>query len=65
MLSGDASTQRIIEMAIDVHRHLGPDLFEPVCEECLCLQLEQAGIVQLQRLDLSRFPASVVPAKGL
>lgn len=44
MLTGDALTQRIIGMAIDVHRHFGPGLLESVYEECLCLELEQAGI---------------------
>ena len=44
MLSGDALTQRIIGMAMDVHRHFGPGLLETVYEACLCLELEQAGI---------------------
>jgi len=44
MLTGDALTRRIIGLAIDVHRHFGPGLLETVYEQCLCLELTQAGI---------------------
>ena len=44
MLTGDALTQRVIGMAIDVHRHFGPGLLESVYEACLCLELGQADI---------------------
>jgi GxxExxY protein len=39
-----ALSERIIGLAIDVHRTLGPGLFESVCTECLCLELAGAGI---------------------
>ncbi len=39
-----ALTERIIGLAIEVHRTVRPGLLESVCEECLCLELEQAGI---------------------
>lgn len=32
-------TEKIIESAIEVHRHLGPGLLEIVYEECLCHEL--------------------------
>ena len=35
---------RVIGLAIDVHRHLGPGLLESAYEEGLCLELTQAGI---------------------
>jgi GxxExxY protein len=39
-----ALTERIIGLAIEVHRTVGPGLLESVYTECLCLELEQAGI---------------------
>lgn len=35
---------RVIGLAIDIHRHLGPGLLESAYEECLCFKLKQAGI---------------------
>ena len=37
-------SERVISLAIDVHRHLGPGLFESAYEECLCFELKQAAI---------------------
>src|SRR4051812_29131067 len=50
---GDLS-RRVIGLAIDVHRHLGPGLLESVYEECLCFELRRAGIpyVRQQRLPV-------------
>ena len=45
MLVECALTERVIGLAIDVHRHLGPGLLESVYEECLCFGLAQAGIL--------------------
>ena len=39
-----ALTERVIGLAIDVHRQLGPGLLESIYEECLCFELAQAGI---------------------
>ena len=44
MLQQRALTERIIGLAIEVHRFVGPGLLESVYRECLCLELEQAGI---------------------
>lgn len=44
MLSGDALTERIIGLAIEVHRHFGPGLLESVYEHCLSYELGHAGI---------------------
>jgi len=34
-----ALTERVIGLAIEVHRHLGPGLLESAYEECLCYEL--------------------------
>jgi GxxExxY protein len=36
---------RVIGLAIEVHRRLGPGLLESAYEECLCFELKQADIV--------------------
>ena len=41
---GTALTERVIGLAIDVHRSLGPGLLESVYEECLCFELEKAEV---------------------
>ena len=42
---GDAVlTRDVIGCVIAVHRELGPGMLESVYEECLCLELAQAGI---------------------
>ena len=37
-------TERVIGLAINVHKELGPGLLESVYETCLGLELKQAGI---------------------
>jgi GxxExxY protein len=37
-------TERVIGLAIEVHRHTGPGLLESVYEQCLCHELREAGI---------------------
>ncbi len=39
-----ALSQRVIGLAIEVHRTIGPGLLESVYRECLCLELGEAGI---------------------
>lgn len=39
-----ALTRDVIGCAIAVHRELGPGMLESVYEECLCIELAQAGI---------------------
>ena len=43
---------RVIGLAIDVHRHLGPGLLESAYEECLCFELKQAGIAFRRQVPL-------------
>ena len=44
MLEHRDLTERIIGLAIEVHRTIGPGLLESVYEACLCLELKRAGI---------------------
>ena len=44
MLEHGSITKRIIGLAIEVHRNIRPGLLESVYVECMCLELEQAGI---------------------
>ena len=44
MLEQGELTERIIGLAIEVHRTIGPGLLESVYAGCLCLELEHAGI---------------------
>ena len=45
MLPAREVTERVIGLAIEVHRLTGPGMLESVYEGCLCHELEQAGIV--------------------
>jgi GxxExxY protein len=40
----DSLTSRVIGLAIEVHRALGPGLLESAYEECLCYELSSHGI---------------------
>lgn len=44
----DPLTDKVIGLAIEVHRHLGPGLLESAYEECLCFELKNSGL-QYQR----------------
>jgi GxxExxY protein len=37
-------TERVIGLAIEVHRNLGPGSLEGVYESALCIELESAGL---------------------
>jgi GxxExxY protein len=54
VLPGPAAdlTGRIIELAIKVHRRLGPGLLEAVYEKCLCWELAHAGLAFARQVDL-------------
>jgi GxxExxY protein len=44
VLTGSALTEKVIGLAIKVHKQLGPGLLESVYEECLCFELADAGL---------------------
>ena len=44
---------RVIGLAIEVHRQLGPGLLELAYEECLCFELAEAGIEFARQIPLS------------
>ena len=50
---GAELSERVIGLAIDVHRQLGPGLLESVYEECLCFELKHAGIRYHRQIPLA------------
>jgi GxxExxY protein len=48
----DPLTERVIGLAIGVHRQLGPGLLESTYEECLCYELAQANFVFRRQVAL-------------
>ncbi|MDE1903992.1 MAG: GxxExxY protein [Alphaproteobacteria bacterium] len=49
---GDALSNRVIGLAIEVHRQLGPGLLESAYEECLCFEFRQNGIAFARQVPL-------------
>jgi GxxExxY protein len=49
---GGALSERVIGLAIEVHRHSGPGLLESTYEECLCFELQRAAIRFAQQVPL-------------
>jgi GxxExxY protein len=49
---GDALSERVIGLAIEVHRHLGPQLLETTYEECLCFELREHDIAFARQVPL-------------
>ncbi len=45
----DALSERVIGLAIQVHRELGLGLLESTYRTCLCYELNQAGIKFLRK----------------
>ena len=39
-----AFSNRLLDLAIDGHRAIGPGLLETVCQACMCMELADAGI---------------------
>ena len=53
---GSVLTERVIGLAIEVHRHLGPGLLESAYEECLCFELRENAIAYGRRMSLQSAP---------
>lgn len=45
-------TEKIIGCAIEVHKGIGPGLFESAYEECLCFELGRAGLLFQRQVPL-------------
>ena len=58
-LDHDPASNKVIGLAIEVHRHLGPGLLESAYEDCLALEMKQSG------LSFRRQVALPVVYKGL
>ena len=52
MLLARELTERIIGLAIEVHRLTGPGMLESVYEGCLCHELQQAEIAFQQQAGI-------------
>jgi GxxExxY protein len=52
LVHGGELTERIIGLAIEVHKQLGPGLLESAYEECLCFELGQSGIAYGRQVPL-------------
>jgi GxxExxY protein len=52
MLLAESLTEHVIGLAIEVHRHTGPGLLESVYEQCLCVELRQAGIAFARQIPI-------------
>ncbi len=44
MLLAESLTERVIGLAMEIHRHTGPGLLESVHEQCLCYEFQRAGL---------------------
>lgn len=49
---GSILSERVIGLAIDVHRYLGPGLLESAYEECLCFELKDHEIAYSRQVPL-------------
>lgn len=49
---GSALSERVIGLAVDVHRQLGPGLLESAYEGCLCFELSRDGIAHSRQVRL-------------
>jgi GxxExxY protein len=64
MLLSEKLSERVIGLALDVHREIGPGLLESVYERCLCHQLEQAGIGPERQVAVPVFYKGERPDEG-
>ena len=53
MTPRDPLSERVIGLAIEVHRALGPGLLESAYEECLCLELNQHALEHSRQVPLA------------
>lgn len=48
----DPASNRLIGLAIEVHRHLGPGLLESAYEDCLAFEMKQNGMAFQRQVQL-------------
>jgi len=48
----NALSERVIGLAIEVHRELGPGLLESTYRTCLCYELNQAGVESFEEVQV-------------
>ncbi|MEW6251849.1 MAG: GxxExxY protein [Planctomycetota bacterium] len=48
----DPLSGKVIGLAIEVHRHLGPGLLESADEQCLCWELAHAGLTFRRQAEI-------------
>jgi GxxExxY protein len=61
MAGGTDLTGRVIGLAIEVHRGLGPGMLESVYEECFCLELAEHQIPYARQVHLPvRYKAKAI-----
>jgi GxxExxY protein len=53
IIADDDLSRRVIGLAIEVHRQLGPGLLESAYEECLCFELRRAAIPYVRQRRLA------------
>ena len=49
----DPLSYRVLGLAIEVHRHIGPGMMESVYESCLCHELEMAEIAYERQVEVA------------
>ena len=64
MLADARLTECIIGLAIEVHRNTGKGLLESVYEQCLCFELERAGIPFERQVGIQVFYKGVPMGDG-
>lgn len=55
----------IIDMAISIHKSLGPGLLESVYEECFCYELDKRGLPFFRQQSFDIYYDNLVIQKGL
>jgi GxxExxY protein len=55
VLAHQKLTERVIGLAIEVHRSTGPGLLEAVYAACMCFELERAAIPLLRQVTIPVF----------
>jgi GxxExxY protein len=63
LMAGDL-TERVIGLAIEVHRHTGRGLLESVYEQCLCYEMTGSGISWARQVPIPVFYKGLAIGEG-